>query len=124
MKSKRANAIVFLAASWIALVAGLALADEMDETDSPEIEFLWCDAHQLHLYTDRVAKEVRGTFEEMGIKVAWGENEEGFAGSASAIQLRVVVLPSEPGGASWNLSPNVSNGSSKRLPVGCRSVSE
>lgn len=79
----------------------------MNEAGSPDIAFLWCDASRLERNVKRVEKEVRSTFSEMEVEVEWWENEEDFSASSAPIQLRVVMLQSEPHGPGWNLSPNV-----------------
>jgi hypothetical protein len=89
-----------------AVLLGLSVACSPAPVDTgPAILASWSDGHRLVRYPEEVRAEVRAILEGAGIRVRWSD-ELGESGSDRFLPVSVVVIPSEPSGAGWHISPS------------------
>ena len=89
-------------AVWLGL--SMALAGPSVETEST-ILASWSDGHGLVPYREEVRAEVESILEGAGIRVHWSDSSAEPT-PERALHVAVVVIPSEPAGAGWHLSPS------------------
>ena len=65
------------------------------------------DAHELFPGIQKVASRVAAMFKEMGAEVRWVEGDAVAPGGPRLVELRVVLMPSEPGAPDWGLDSGV-----------------
>ena len=73
---------------------------------APSLIVVWHDPEGLfRTGSERLARQVKDIFEAIGVETAWKQGETNPSADSSAVQVRVVLRPSEP--SSWGLSKNV-----------------
>lgn len=84
--------------------------------EKPKLELTWRDAHRLYTPSKKVAKEVQAILHGLEVVVDWKENDVGDPPDDSIPRIRVVVTPSEPGGAGWRIAGNAMGRPMSRSP--------
>jgi hypothetical protein len=82
----------------------------MPDDAKPRLLLVWHDPNDVYpTSSEAVASEVRRIFAPLGVEIDWarGRDEEEAIQSldGETLMLRVVLVPSEPSGPGWGLSP-------------------
>ena len=73
---------------------------------APSLIVVWHDPEGLfRTGSERLGRQVKDIFEAIVVETAWKQGETNPSADSSAVQVRVVLRPSEP--SSWGLSKNV-----------------
>jgi hypothetical protein len=89
-------------AVWLGLSTALSGAPV---EPGPTIVVSWSDGHGLVRDRDAVRAEIEAILEGAGIRLRWSD-AVGEPGPEPGLPVSVVVTPSEPSGAGWNISPS------------------
>jgi hypothetical protein len=92
-------------AASVALLALLSGAVEAAPTSGATLKVSWCDGHRLVPDVDLVRQEVERILREAGVDVQWSDGSPRAAARAPRLEVTVIVSPSDPGGAGFELKP-------------------
>jgi len=90
------------AAVWLGLSMALSSAPV---EPGPTILVTWSDGHGLVRYREEVRAEIETLLAGAGIRVQWSD-AVGVPGPEAGVPVVLVVTPSEPAGAGWDISPS------------------